>query len=141
MGGSHARKVLSTTTPKKSTTPRPAPAKSKPDSAKSRAKPTSKPRSKPAVARPGTRTTRPRPRERAPQVFQCRDIRVRVSRGAGGGDVGWGTLDVSFTIGAPPPGITPAVFRNAVLTALQTWRQAVPFRFAESPAGTLSVAG
>jgi Matrixin len=142
MGGSHARKVLPTA---KTTKPRPAPATSKPTSPKAHA---TQP-SKATVARTARAPTQPPPRVKARKVFQCRNVDVRRRRATTGlradvgdaGDVGWGTLDITFGVGAAPPGISPAVFHQAVLAALQTWRQAVPFRFAESGASVLSVAG
>jgi hypothetical protein len=45
--------------------------------------------------------------------------------------VGWRRLDLTFSIGAAPRGVSGAVFRAAVQDALRIWRQAVPFVFSE----------
>jgi hypothetical protein len=77
-----------------------------------------------------------------PQMFVCREIPRPANVGLAVRPDGWGRLDLTFSVGAPPPGISDAVFRSAVQRALDIWGQAVPFRFTEDMGGgTLKVAG
>lgn len=75
------------------------------------------------------------------QVFTCGTVdQGPIAFDAAG--QGWPTLNLTFSIGTPPPEISVQTFETAVRTALETWKEAVPFNFTEVQAGgILSIAG
>ena len=97
---------------------------------------------------PSGRSSSPRAKQtdarasQAGSVFVCREIPRPASVALAVRPDGWERLDLTFSVGAPPPGISADVFRSAVQRALAIWTQAVPFRFTEGTnGGTLTVAG
>ena len=89
---------------------------------------------------PSARATKRHPGRRTRTAFTCHAIPRTATIAFDAQPGGWERLDLTFSVGTPPPGISEAAFSTIVRRALQIWREAVPFVFTEDVGGgTLSV--